>query len=112
MPLLIIPFLTDLDSPRRDCWVCYDSERTDAGPMIFPCKCKGDLAAVHHDCLKRWLIEVEDTLWVGYWIACVADAGIFGPKGEILRTGARGEKRRGEEAPPSRVSLARSKNNS
>ncbi|KAM7441358.1 hypothetical protein ABFA07_009539 [Porites harrisoni] len=49
--------IEDLDSPRRDCWVCYDSERTDAGPMIFPCKCKGDLAAVHHDCLKRWLIE-------------------------------------------------------
>ena len=58
---VIIPFLTDLDSPRRECWVCYDSERTDAGPMIFPCQCKGDLAAVHHDCLKRWLIEVKDT---------------------------------------------------
>lgn len=47
----------DLDAPRRDCWVCYDSERTDAGPMIFPCLCKGDVAAVHHECLKRWLIE-------------------------------------------------------
>ncbi|XP_029205294.1 uncharacterized protein LOC114969155 [Acropora millepora] len=47
----------DLDAPQRDCWVCYDSERTDAGPMIFPCRCKGDVAAVHHDCLKRWLIE-------------------------------------------------------
>ncbi|XP_068723698.1 uncharacterized protein [Montipora capricornis] len=47
----------DLDDPQRDCWVCYDSERTDAGPMIFPCLCKGDVAAVHHDCLKRWLIE-------------------------------------------------------
>ncbi|KAJ7377410.1 hypothetical protein OS493_029309 [Desmophyllum pertusum] len=47
----------DLDAPRRDCWVCYDNERTDAGPMILPCQCKGDVAAVHHDCLKRWLIE-------------------------------------------------------
>lgn len=47
----------DLDAPRRDCWVCYDNERTDAGPMILPCLCKGDVAAVHHDCLKRWLIE-------------------------------------------------------
>ncbi|XP_078379127.1 uncharacterized protein LOC144662230 [Oculina patagonica] len=47
----------ELDAPRRECWVCYDSERTDAGPMILPCQCKGDVAAVHHDCLKRWLIE-------------------------------------------------------
>ena len=48
-----------MDAPRRDCWVCYDNERTDAGPMILPCLCKGDVAAVHHDCLKRWLIEVR-----------------------------------------------------
>lgn len=27
--------------------------------MILPCQCKGDVAAVHHDCLKRWLIEVQ-----------------------------------------------------
>lgn len=27
--------------------------------MILPCLCKGDVAAVHHDCLKRWLIEVQ-----------------------------------------------------
>lgn len=27
--------------------------------MILPCRCKGDVAAVHHDCLKRWLIEVQ-----------------------------------------------------
>lgn len=47
----------DLDAARSECWVCYDSERTDAGPMILPCQCKGDVAAVHHDCLKRWLIE-------------------------------------------------------
>ncbi|EDO36525.1 predicted protein [Nematostella vectensis] len=40
-----------------DCWVCYDTTRTDAGPMIFPCKCKGDVAAVHHECLRRWLLE-------------------------------------------------------
>lgn len=25
--------------------------------MILPCNCKGDVAAVHHDCLKRWLLE-------------------------------------------------------
>lgn len=40
---------------QHQCWVCYDTENTDS--LIFPCKCKGDVAAVHHECLKRWLIE-------------------------------------------------------
>lgn len=40
-----------------ECWICYDSERTDAGPLIQPCNCKGDVSVVHHECLKRWLVE-------------------------------------------------------
>ena len=44
---------------QYDCWVCYDADRTDAGAMIFPCTCKGDVAAVHEACLKRWLMEVS-----------------------------------------------------
>lgn len=28
--------------------------------MIEPCACKGDVGAVHHECLKRWLIEVTN----------------------------------------------------
>lgn len=40
-----------------DCWICYDSERKDVGPLIQPCACKGDVSAVHHDCLKQWLME-------------------------------------------------------
>lgn len=40
-----------------DCWICYDSERDDAGPLIQPCLCKGDVGAVHHDCLRKWLME-------------------------------------------------------
>ncbi|XP_077282905.1 uncharacterized protein LOC143908926 [Arctopsyche grandis] len=39
----------------RDCWICYDSER--AEPLIQPCKCTGDVSSVHHDCLRRWLVE-------------------------------------------------------
>ncbi|KAI5631807.1 RING-variant domain-containing protein [Phthorimaea operculella] len=39
----------------RDCWICYDSSR--AEPLIRPCRCTGDVAAVHHDCLRRWLVE-------------------------------------------------------
>ncbi|UYV74428.1 hypothetical protein LAZ67_11003522 [Cordylochernes scorpioides] len=44
-----------------ECWICYDMERTDAGPLIQPCQCKGDMSAVHHDCLKTWLIEPSST---------------------------------------------------
>lgn len=40
-----------------ECWICYDSERKDAGPLIRPCSCKGDVSAAHHDCLKKWLME-------------------------------------------------------
>lgn len=40
------------------CWICYDSERQDAGPLIQPCQCRGDVSAVHHNCLRRWLVEV------------------------------------------------------
>ncbi len=28
--------------------------------MINPCDCKGDVGAVHHDCLRRWLVESAD----------------------------------------------------
>lgn len=51
--------LTRADSLKllAECWICYDSERTDAGPLIQPCLCRGDVSAVHHDCLKTWLVE-------------------------------------------------------
>lgn len=41
----------------QDCWICYDSDRSDAGPLIQPCECRGDVSSVHHDCLRRWLVE-------------------------------------------------------
>lgn len=41
----------------KDCWICYDNDRHDAGPLIQPCQCRGDVSAVHHDCLRRWLVE-------------------------------------------------------
>nr|CAB3261468.1 uncharacterized protein LOC100176980 [Phallusia mammillata] len=46
-----------------ECWICYDPERTDAGEFIRPCLCKGGMAQVHHECLKKWLVQhpnVED----------------------------------------------------
>jgi hypothetical protein len=47
------------DDKGPDCWICYDPDRSDAGPMIHPCDCRGDVGAVHHDCLRRWLVEVR-----------------------------------------------------
>ncbi|XP_073962769.1 uncharacterized protein isoform X2 [Choristoneura fumiferana] len=43
----------------RDCWICYDGAR--AEPLIRPCRCTGDVSAVHHDCLRRWLVESAAT---------------------------------------------------
>merc|ERR1711936_483654 len=45
------------DSESLECWICYDNDRTDAGSLIQPCGCKGDVGVVHHDCLRRWLVE-------------------------------------------------------
>ena len=38
-----------------DCWICYDSKPDQE--LINPCMCKGDVAFVHHECLRRWLSE-------------------------------------------------------
>lgn len=52
---------TDLSSVGRqsnkdtDCWICYDSKPDQE--LINPCMCKGDVAFVHHECLRRWLSE-------------------------------------------------------
>ncbi|XP_033121934.1 uncharacterized protein LOC117120947 [Anneissia japonica] len=43
-----------------DCWICYDAESTTSGPLIQPCNCKGDVAYVHHECLRRWLVETME----------------------------------------------------
>lgn len=40
---------------KKDCWICYDAEK--AEPLIQPCKCTGDVSSVHHECLRRWLVE-------------------------------------------------------
>lgn len=43
------------------CWICYDGDRQDVGPLIQPCQCRGDVSSVHHDCLRRWLVESSST---------------------------------------------------
>ena len=53
-------FLSEEDLRGPECWICYDPDASDAGPMINPCDCKGDVGAVHHDCLRRWLVESAD----------------------------------------------------
>lgn len=46
-------------SDNVGCYFCYDPERKDAGPLIQPCECRGDVATVHHECLRRWLLQVK-----------------------------------------------------
>eukprot|EP00884_Botryococcus_braunii_P022969 jgi/Botrbrau1/9356/Bobra.354_2s0013.1 len=42
------------DAPT--CRFCYDRELSGPeGLLVRPCKCKGSLAYVHADCLKKWL---------------------------------------------------------
>ncbi|RZC40517.1 uncharacterized protein BDFB_005832, partial [Asbolus verrucosus] len=40
---------------RRECWICYDGDKPE--PLIQPCACTGDVSSVHHECLRRWLME-------------------------------------------------------
>ncbi|BFF94240.1 uncharacterized protein DMAD_11929 [Drosophila madeirensis] len=40
---------------KKDCWICYDNDKPE--PLIQPCRCTGDVSSVHHECLKRWLVE-------------------------------------------------------
>lgn len=40
---------------NTECWICYDTKVDEE--LINPCKCKGDVAFVHHECLRRWLSE-------------------------------------------------------
>lgn len=42
-----------------ECWICYESveSKPEAGPLMQPCACRGDVSAVHHQCLIRWLME-------------------------------------------------------
>jgi hypothetical protein len=56
----LICVITDEDDScfSKDCWICYDNDRQDVGPLIQPCQCRGDVSSVHHDCLRRWLVEV------------------------------------------------------
>ncbi|XP_068228761.1 uncharacterized protein [Palaemon carinicauda] len=56
-----LPQKTDGSSNSgAECWICYDNERTDVGPLIQPCDCRGDVGAVHHNCLRKWLMECAE----------------------------------------------------
>ncbi|XP_072751340.1 E3 ubiquitin-protein ligase MARCHF3 [Anoplolepis gracilipes] len=38
-----------------NCRICYDPNQE--LPIIYPCKCKGTMGAIHLKCLERWLEE-------------------------------------------------------
>jgi len=43
----------------EECWICWTDNQS-FGNLIQPCACKGDVSTVHHDCLRRWLVEKSD----------------------------------------------------
>jgi pSer/pThr/pTyr-binding forkhead associated (FHA) protein len=43
-----------VDGDKPVCYMCFDDEDTDDNPLITPCKCIGDTAHVHVDCLRKW----------------------------------------------------------
>ncbi|XP_037083632.1 uncharacterized protein LOC119104014 isoform X2 [Pollicipes pollicipes] len=44
-----------------ECWICYDNDTEASGPLIQPCECRGSTSVVHHECLKKWLMECSET---------------------------------------------------
>merc|ERR1712238_351368 len=36
------------------CYMCFDEEDSECNPLITPCKCIGDTAYVHVECLRKW----------------------------------------------------------
>jgi len=36
------------------CYMCFDEEDSESNPLITPCKCIGDTAYVHVECLRKW----------------------------------------------------------
>jgi hypothetical protein len=57
-------------SENVGCYFCYDPDRTDAGALIQPCECKGDVSSVHHECLRRWLLQKASTNGVAAVASC------------------------------------------
>ncbi|BET00371.1 RINGv [Nesidiocoris tenuis] len=45
------------ESECGECWICYDN--ASMSDTISPCACA---TTVHHDCLKKWLIESKGTI--------------------------------------------------
>lgn len=48
-------------------YMFYPAERIDAGPLIQPCECRGDVSTVHHECLRRWLLQVREAQRMNLW---------------------------------------------
>mmetsp|Transcript_22074 Transcript_22074/g.52263 ORF Transcript_22074/g.52263 Transcript_22074/m.52263 type:complete len:584 (-) Transcript_22074:219-1970(-) len=45
---------SNAEGDKPVCYMCFDDEDTDDNPLITPCKCIGDTAHVHVECLRKW----------------------------------------------------------
>jgi len=43
------------------CKYCFESEETQANPLITPCECRGTSEYVHYNCFIRWIIIAPET---------------------------------------------------
>jgi hypothetical protein len=43
------------ENKNRCCRICADTLCETADKWIHPCKCKGSMLWVHHECLKKWM---------------------------------------------------------
>ena len=47
------------DENKKVCKICYETEHK-SNPIIIPCKCQGSVKFIHENCLKKWLLNMNN----------------------------------------------------
>ena len=43
-----------MNSMTKECRICFESDGSDNGQLIVPCKCDGTSRYIHRKCLDKW----------------------------------------------------------
>lgn len=43
------------ESLEKSCRICYENHNLSKNALLYPCKCKGTIKWVHHECLIKWI---------------------------------------------------------
>ena len=54
-PILSESEIPKSESPKKSCRICYENHNLSKNPLLYPCKCKGTIKWVHHECLIKWI---------------------------------------------------------